>query len=107
MLSLAAVTPLRFTTPKPKPALQTFLGRVAGWTRRLWKLLCPWEPGDIPELEALYAPPHRPPAGQRHRSGRRTSVETEAPASVATTTPAKSPGFALTVSATSLSTRRR
>jgi hypothetical protein len=33
--------------------------------------MCPWDPGDFPETDAVHAAPHRPPNSPRHRFGRR------------------------------------
>lgn len=63
-------TPSRSANAQARP----LRARLSELVRILWRTICPWDPGDIPELEALDAPPRRPPATPRHRFGRRDPV---------------------------------
>jgi hypothetical protein len=58
---------------KPSSRLQVFAAKLRRLLKLAWRKICPWDPGDFPELDAFDAPPHRPPAVPRHQFGRRTA----------------------------------
>lgn len=69
------ILPHLTTQRQAKTSARELAARLADLLRLAWRKVCPWDPGDIPELDALYAPPRRPPLVPRHRFGRRSADE--------------------------------
>src|SRR5687767_8582002 len=49
--------------------------RLTDLLRLAWRKVCPWDPGDFPEIDAFYARPKRPPTARRHNFGRRNACD--------------------------------
>lgn len=81
--------------------------RIVGLLRATWQKMCPWDASDLPEYRALYAPPRRPPAGRRHRFGRRNAFEAEGSESASSPSIGTKPVLTLSVAELSISTERR
>jgi hypothetical protein len=79
--------------------------RLRQWMHHAWRKLCPWDPGDFPELDALDCLPHRPPEVPRHRFGRRSECEDAELATALATK--KKVSFSLTVPELTVSAQRR
>jgi hypothetical protein len=65
----------RFASRNPKPAIRSLASRLVGLIRQLCLKLCPWYPGEFPELDSRSFACRRPPAAPRHRFGRRNARE--------------------------------